>query len=40
MVRGDKRGRLYDSTSAFRDLMTHYLLPAHERKDEIYITIQ
>ena len=40
MVRGSKRGRLYDSSAAFRDLMTHYLLPAHERKDEIYITIQ
>ena len=40
MVKGSKRGRLFDSTAAFRDLMTHYLLPAHERKDEIYITIQ
>lgn len=40
MLRGNIRGRLFDSTAAFRDLMTHYLLPAHEREDEIYITIQ
>ena len=40
MVKGNKRGRLYDSTAAFRDLMTHYLLPAHERKDEIWITVK
>ena len=40
MVRGEKRGRLFDSTAAFRDLMAHYLLPAHERKDEIWITIE
>ena len=40
MVRGSKRGRLFDSTDAYTCLMKHYLLPAHERKDEIYITIQ
>ena len=40
MLRGNIRGRLFDSTAAFRDLMAHYLLPAHERKDEIYITIK
>lgn len=39
MVKGRKRGRLYDSSAAFRDLMTHYLVPAHERQDTIYITI-
>lgn len=40
MVRGNKRGRLYDSTAAFADLMEFYLVPAHERKDEMWITIQ
>lgn len=40
MVKGTKRGRLYDSTDAFRDLMTHYLILAYKRKDEIYITIE
>ena len=40
MVRGSKRGRLYDSTQAFTDLMRHYLLPAHERKDKMWITIK
>lgn len=39
MVKGSKRGRLFESTAAFRDLMTHYLVPAHERHDTIYITI-
>lgn len=40
MVKGSKRGRLYDSTAAYRDLMKHYLVPAHKRKDQIYLTIE
>lgn len=40
MVQGNKRGRLYDSTAAFTDLMRHYLLPAHERGDKMWITIK
>lgn len=40
MVRGNKRGRLYESTAAYTDLMRHYLVPAHERKDEMWITIK
>ena len=40
MVRGNKRGRLYDSTAAFRDLMQYYLLPAHERHQEMWVTIK
>lgn len=40
MVRGNKRGRLYESTAAYTDLMQHYLVPAHERKDEMWITIK
>jgi len=40
MVKGNKRGRLYESTAAYRDLMTHYLVPAHQRGDQIWITIE
>ena len=40
MVKGSKRGRLYDSTAAFADLMSFYLVPAHERGDEMWITIK
>lgn len=40
MVRGSKRGRLFDSTDAYTCLMKHYLVPAHERKDEMWITIE
>lgn len=40
MVKGNKRGRLYESTAAFRDLMTHYLVPAHQRGDEMWITVK
>lgn len=39
MVKGSKRGRLYESTAAYRDLMTYYLLPAHQRGEEMYLTI-
>ncbi|MBO7684836.1 MAG: hypothetical protein J6Y20_04715 [Lachnospiraceae bacterium] len=40
MVQGNKRGRLYDSTKAFKDLMDFYLMPAHKRKDQMWITIK
>ena len=40
MVKGTKRGRLYDSVDAYTCLMKHYLVPAHERKDEMWITIE
>lgn len=40
MVKGNKRGRLYDSTAAFADLMSCYLVPAHKRGDEMWVTIK
>lgn len=40
MVRGTKRGRLYDSTAAYADLMSCYLVPAHERGDEMWVTVK
>lgn len=32
-------GRLVNSTQAFFDLMDYYLVPAHQRKEKIFITI-
>ena len=32
-------GRLVNSTQAFYDLMDYYLVPAHQRKEKIFITI-
>jgi hypothetical protein len=40
MVKGSKRGRIYDSQKAYLDLMDYYLWPAYLRGDDIYITIQ
>lgn len=40
MLQGDKRGRIYDSQRAYKDLMDFYLWPAFERGDDIYITIE
>lgn len=40
VLQGDKRGRIYDSQKAYRDLMDCYLWPAYQRKDEIWITIE
>lgn len=40
MLQGTKRGRIYDSQKAYKDLMDFYLWPAYQRGDEIYITIQ
>lgn len=40
VLKGDKRGRIFESTRAFYDLMDYYLWPAYQRKDEIWITIK
>ena len=40
VLKGDKRGRVYDSQKAYKDLMDFYLWPAYQRKDEIWITIK
>lgn len=34
------KGRVFDSVLAFQDLMTYYIWPAYERKEEIWITIE
>lgn len=40
MLQGDKRGRIYDSQKAYRDLMDFYIWPAYKRNDKIWITIE
>lgn len=40
MLQGDKRGRIYDSQKAYKDLMDFYVWTAFERGDDIYITIE
>lgn len=40
VLKGDKRGRIFESTKAFYDLMDCYIWPAYLRKDEIWITIK
>lgn len=40
VLRDGIRGRIFDSTKAFYDLMDFYLLPAHERGQAIYLTIE
>lgn len=39
MLKGGIRGRVFDSVKAFQDLMDYYLWPAHQRKEQIWITI-
>jgi len=39
-LHGTIRGRIFSSTKAYGDIMEYYLVPAHERKDEIWITIE
>ena len=34
-----QKGKVVNSTKCFRDLMDNYLIPAHNRKEEIWITI-
>lgn len=34
------KGKVLDSTKAFYDLMDNYLVPAHNRKEEIWLTIK
>ena len=40
MLRSGIRGRIFDSTQAFYDLMDFYLVPAAKRGEEIWITIE
>lgn len=40
MLQGDKRGRIYDSQKAYKDLMDFYIWPAYKRNDKIWITIE
>lgn len=40
MLQGNIRGQVFDSVSAFRDLMDFYIWPAYQRKEPIWITIE
>lgn len=40
MLQGSIRGRVFDSVAAFQDLMDWYIMPAYERKEEIWVTIE
>jgi hypothetical protein len=40
MLRDGIRGRIFDSTKAFYDLMDFYLEPARKRGEEIWLTIE
>lgn len=40
MLHGSIRGRIFESTKAFYDLMDFYLVPAARRGERIYITIE
>lgn len=39
-LRSGIRGRIFDSTRAFYDLMDFYLIPAAKRGDEVLLTIE
>ena len=40
VLRDGIRGRIFDSTKAFYDLMDFYLVPAHERGQQIWLNIE
>lgn len=40
MLRFNVRGRIFDSTRAFYDLMDFYLIPAYKRGEDIWLTIE
>jgi len=40
MLQPGIRGRVFESVKAFKDLMDFYIVPAAERKEKIYITIE
>lgn len=40
MLQAGIRGRVFDSVTAFQDLMNFYIWPAYQRKEEIWITIE
>ena len=40
VLKGDIRGRIFESTRAFYDLMDFYVIPAVERGEDIYLTIE
>lgn len=40
VLKGDKRGRIFESTKAFYDLMDFYIMPAVKRGDKIFLTIE
>lgn len=40
MLHSGIRGRVFDSVLAFQDLMDWYIIPAYNRKQEIWITIE
>lgn len=39
MLRSGIRGRIFDSTAAFYDLMDFYIWPAYQRGEKIWLTI-
>lgn len=40
MLRQGIRGRVFDSTKAYRDLMDFYIWPAYKRGEQIWLTIE
>lgn len=40
MLRSGIRGRIFDSTAAFYDLMDFYIWPAYQRGEKIWLTIE
>ena len=40
MLHSGIRGRIFDSTAAFYDLMDFYIWPAYQRGEEIWLTIE
>lgn len=40
MLRSGIRGRIFDSTAAFYDLMDYYIWPAYQRGEKIWLTIE
>lgn len=40
MLHSGIRGHIFDSVTAFQDLMNFYIWPAYQRKEEIWLTIE
>lgn len=40
MLHSGIRGRIFESVTAFEDLMSYYVMPAWERKEDIWISVE